>query len=29
MKQENKEIIVYLKNKDNIDILEFNFEKVI
>lgn len=29
MKQENKEIVVYLKSKDNVDILEFNFEKTI
>ena len=28
MKQENKEIVVYLKSKDNVDILEFNFEKI-
>lgn len=29
MKQENKEIIVYLKNKDNVDVLEFRFEKIV
>lgn len=29
MKQENKEIIVYLKSKDNIDVLEFNFDNTI
>ena len=29
MKQENKEIVVYLKSKDDVDILEFNFEKII
>ena len=29
MKQENKEIIVNLKSKDGMDILEFNFETII
>ena len=29
MKQENKEIIVYLKSNDNIDVLEFNFDNTI